>query len=274
MTDETILVRIKKLLALATSSNPHEAAVAAAKAQALLLQHNVAMADVDALDLRKEGVDRFDWSDIVNESNKSMEWRDKLFHAVAGTMWCKGWSDDQRTELYRDSMRRLRWRIKRRTTIIGRPSDVEVARYLYEFLIKTGERLSRDFIAQLEPSEEVWDPEWEEFVPREPAGEWRRGEKNAERHAFLKGFAAEVARRLKAEWQEQRTLLASQSNELMVVREHELADYMSQHGIVLVSAKTYHRSNGNSQGAGKAAGAALQISRGMGGGSASAKELR
>lgn len=274
MTDETILVRIKKLLALAQSSNPNEAAVAAAKAQALLTQHNVAMADVEALSLRKEGVDQFDWSDIVNESNKSLEWRNTLFLRVTQVMWCKGWSADRKTTHFYDSKGRLRWRVTRRSIVIGRPADVEVARYLYDFLVKTGERLSRDFIEQLEPSETIWDEDEYDWIPREPAGEWRRGEKNAERHAFLKGFAQEISNRLWREWHEQRQLLESQSNALMVVREHELADWMKEHGVSLHSTKSYYRSNGNSQGAGKAAAASLQISRGVAGGSSSPKALR
>jgi putative NIF3 family GTP cyclohydrolase 1 type 2 len=43
-----ILDRIQKLIALSTSPNENEAAVAAEKAQALLIEHNLSMADVKA----------------------------------------------------------------------------------------------------------------------------------------------------------------------------------------------------------------------------------
>jgi hypothetical protein len=43
-----ILEKIKKLFALSGSSNPNEAASAAAKAQALLMQHNLTMAHLEA----------------------------------------------------------------------------------------------------------------------------------------------------------------------------------------------------------------------------------
>lgn len=47
-TTAPIIEKIKKLLALANSSNEHEAALAAGHAQRLLSEHNLAMADIDA----------------------------------------------------------------------------------------------------------------------------------------------------------------------------------------------------------------------------------
>ncbi len=46
--DSTVLSKIKKLLALSTSSNPNEAALAAAKAQELLMIHNLTLSQVEA----------------------------------------------------------------------------------------------------------------------------------------------------------------------------------------------------------------------------------
>ena len=47
-TKTPIIEKIKKLLALANSSNEHEAALAAGHAQRLLSEHNLAMADIEA----------------------------------------------------------------------------------------------------------------------------------------------------------------------------------------------------------------------------------
>ena len=47
-TNTAVIEKIKKLLALANSSNEHEAALAAGHAQRLLAEHNLAMADIDA----------------------------------------------------------------------------------------------------------------------------------------------------------------------------------------------------------------------------------
>jgi len=46
MTHEQIVARVQKLLALATSPNEHEAASAAAKAHALLAEHNLSLSEV------------------------------------------------------------------------------------------------------------------------------------------------------------------------------------------------------------------------------------
>lgn len=46
--NHSVIQKIKKLLALANSSNEHEAALAAGHAQRLLSEHNLAMADIDA----------------------------------------------------------------------------------------------------------------------------------------------------------------------------------------------------------------------------------
>src|SRR4051812_49350731 len=42
-----IVEKVRKLLALSTSSNPHEAALAAAKAQNLLAQYNLELSQID-----------------------------------------------------------------------------------------------------------------------------------------------------------------------------------------------------------------------------------
>ena len=48
MEPNPVIEKIKKLLALANSSNEHEAALAASHAQRLLSEHNLAMADIEA----------------------------------------------------------------------------------------------------------------------------------------------------------------------------------------------------------------------------------
>src|SRR3712207_287418 len=71
---DRVVERIKKLLALTSSQNPNEAALAASKAQELLFRHNLSMAMVEAA---TEGgnsayvADRFD-------SGGWMHWRRRL----------------------------------------------------------------------------------------------------------------------------------------------------------------------------------------------------
>src|SRR3954454_9262567 len=77
---DRIVDRVKKLLALSSSQNPHEAALAAAKAQELLFKHNLSLALVEA-ELpggrhSRYVNDRFD-------SGGWMDWRRRLLAAVA-----------------------------------------------------------------------------------------------------------------------------------------------------------------------------------------------
>lgn len=55
-TDKKVVEKIKKLLALATSSEPHEAAAAMRQAQKMMAQHGVSEEDVDQLDVESEQV--------------------------------------------------------------------------------------------------------------------------------------------------------------------------------------------------------------------------
>ena len=61
MKTNPIIEKIQKLLALANSSNEHEAALAAAHAQRLLSEHNLAMADVEAKQQRPQSADKVVW---------------------------------------------------------------------------------------------------------------------------------------------------------------------------------------------------------------------
>ena len=89
-----IVDRVKKLLALSTSANPHEAALAAAKAQELLFRHNLSMAMVEAelADGKASAYvkDRFD-------SGGWMDWRRRFANPAlcTGTAnragWCHAW---------------------------------------------------------------------------------------------------------------------------------------------------------------------------------------
>lgn len=54
MTDkEKILEKLKKLLALSKSDNPHEAALALQRAQKLMLAYNITQADLALSDIRE-----------------------------------------------------------------------------------------------------------------------------------------------------------------------------------------------------------------------------
>lgn len=255
MVDETILVRIKKLLALSESPNPNEAAAAAAKAQALLTQHNLELAQIEAVSFRKEGVEQFDWADVVFPSNKSTQWRSTLFGAVVKTTYCKAWFSHKRGPGKYDAIGRYKRATIRGATVIGRPSDVEVARYLFIYLSRQIEREAQEH-AKAEARPGV------------------RGERNRLYASFLKGMTDTVYWRLINEWEDQRKQEAQFG--LMVVRDGELNDWMQQNGIRLAgSSKHYFRgADPYSYAKGAQAGHDLSLTRGVSGGDAPAKALR
>ncbi len=118
---DRVVERIKKLLALTTSENPNEAALAASKAQELLFRHNLSMAMVEAAtdDNNTYVADRFD-------SGGWMHWRRRLLAAVARNNFCRGVS----------------YQGTREVGIVGEPHNVTVVKHLYAFLVRDIMRLA------------------------------------------------------------------------------------------------------------------------------------
>lgn len=85
---EKILSKIKKLLALAKSNNPHEAANALRLAQKLMQENRLNQVDVDLLEIQMEAV-----SDI-NQANTMPSWSATLARAIEyafGLDVVRGW---------------------------------------------------------------------------------------------------------------------------------------------------------------------------------------
>lgn len=78
-----IVERIQKLLALSQSSNEHEAAAALAKAQALLAEHNLSMAEVQV----RAGVASSYIKSLYNLGSHD-NWRRMLLHQIAKQNFC------------------------------------------------------------------------------------------------------------------------------------------------------------------------------------------
>src|SRR5258708_35854786 len=79
-----IVERIQKLLALSQSSNEHEAASALAKAQALLAEHNLSMAQVQV----KDG-GRSHYLKEVCDLGSRDNWRRLLLGCIARQNFCE-----------------------------------------------------------------------------------------------------------------------------------------------------------------------------------------
>lgn len=135
MTPDLLIARVQKLLRLSTSSNANEAASAAAKAQALIDEHNLSAAmlaidnavpmqgpdDEPIIDFHKAG------APLDRPEGKNLDrWKSALALGVANANGC-------RVYLSSGSI-----------ALVGRASDAETVRYLYGYLTREVERLATE----------------------------------------------------------------------------------------------------------------------------------
>lgn len=122
---ESIVVKIKKLMALSKSGNENEAAFAAAKAQELLVKYNIEMSQVENVKLDREETRLVSEFKELFGTNK-IQWKRDLAFAVAKGNMCKGVSSG--TGMY----------------FLGKKANVEVAQFMYEVIVRDIERIADD----------------------------------------------------------------------------------------------------------------------------------
>jgi len=114
-----LLETIKKLLALSTSPNEHEAASSAAKVQELLFKYKLTMAEVEThKGKEKGGAQVIDIGVDVTSQKNYGRWKPRLANSIACYNFCYALSIG-----------------KSRLVIIGQPQDVEVVKELYNWLV-------------------------------------------------------------------------------------------------------------------------------------------
>ena len=90
-TNETIILKIKKLFALARKNpNPHESEAAAAKAQELLLRYNLSESELDTFRSKTERITRQYYTGHQSPNGlQEVRWKIQLADAVARNNLCK-----------------------------------------------------------------------------------------------------------------------------------------------------------------------------------------
>lgn len=116
-----IIEKIQKLLALANSTNEHEAANAAARAAELMLQHKIDQADLSTDDTAQEEVAEF----RVGKAKNNVGWKGVMLVGLFRAFGCWGVKAGGRG-----------WKI------IGRKSDVDTVRYMFDYLVAEVNRLA------------------------------------------------------------------------------------------------------------------------------------
>jgi hypothetical protein len=133
-TQEEVVQKVAKLLRLATSDNPNEAALAAAKAQELMDRYEISKSMLEEGEQEKESdepiVNFAEKGDPLEEGGKSEQWKNALGMIVAKFNGCRVYVEHAA-------------RYSKKLQIVGRPSDVQAVRYLYEYLKNEVVRLCR-----------------------------------------------------------------------------------------------------------------------------------
>lgn len=140
-----MIEKVRKLLALSQSSNENEAALAAEKAQAMLAEYNLSMADVATED--KVGEDFIIDADDITES---VPWRRQVAGNVARMYFCSYFY----THRYDASTsRRCGYVRKDIHSFVGATHNIVVAKMMFQYLSQTVERLATEGSMQYTPGE-------------------------------------------------------------------------------------------------------------------------
>lgn len=130
-----LLDKIRKLLDLAGNNpNEAEAAAASAKAQALLLEHNLDASLVERGDARRE--------DELVEGG-FYQWQQDLWDAVARLNFCLYWSQKYRRPNGVDAQGRKAL-YGRRHRLVGRTVNVQTTIFMAKYLEEVANRLTKD----------------------------------------------------------------------------------------------------------------------------------
>jgi hypothetical protein len=126
MTRDEVLEKIRKLLRLARSANPHEAGIALAKAMALAQEHKLELDDVDPDQPDKPATTHRETPAFGRLSY------DRKFALILTRRFFRV------SELVQDTLRKTRYgyQIGVKIALIGTPSDCEIALYVYTFLVR------------------------------------------------------------------------------------------------------------------------------------------
>lgn len=129
--DSPIIDRVKKLLRLGTSSNPHEAENAIAAAHALMQKHRISVAEIEmATGIKQENV--IIDPNAAYTAGRIPSWKFILFDIIARHCGCA-------------SYKNRKYREDTTLNLVGRDSDIELAKYLFMYSMNELVRLSDQY---------------------------------------------------------------------------------------------------------------------------------
>ncbi len=242
-TIDNIIARVQKLRALATTSNEHEAANAASAAAKLIDQHQLS-----EMDLQVSGEKAAEPVEIIEtplfRTGRIMLWQDRLSSAIAEhygvSIYIKSYPlpvDIMSPQDGRDTDKGL--------TMVGRPSDAEVVRYMFTWLMPVVVQLTKN-------------------------NAYGRGMAYSQNYAL--GVVEGIRTQLMALRQETKRQVQSQA---MVLLDNRLAVSQAylKTNLKLRTRKSHLRGNEDAMAQGKKVGEKIQLQKGLTGGQTQTKLL-
>ena len=140
MSSENVVSLVKKLLALAESKvNEHEAKLAAMKAQELIAKYNIVISE------EEEESNEIETVDVEVVTGK--KWKINLSVLVANNFRCKCF-----------------WVGKRRCCFYGYKNDAEVAKEVFSFLFKQGNKCANNLVYKYKVTKGFTDGVYKSFI--------------------------------------------------------------------------------------------------------------
>lgn len=182
MNKEKVIKRIQKLLSMAGSKsyNPNEASVAAKRAQELLDKYNINISEVEAKEVTTVDVE-------LVQNRIIDDWKMMLADAMQTAFGIRSLILSTRPPYSGQGIR-----------FVGGEVDVEVAKYTYDFLVETVDRLYE------EGEEEI---------------------------SYKMGVASSICAKLRAMGQEEKEKQAEKKNEIIFIKGRAIQDYLAEQNI-------------------------------------------
>jgi hypothetical protein len=242
---ESLVIKIKKLMALSKSSNENEAALAAAKAQELLVKYNIEMSQVENVKLDREE------TRLVNDFKELfglnvIEWKRDLAFAVAKGNLCKGVYSGK--GMY----------------FLGKKANVEVAQFMYEVIMHDLERIAEEKWQQIQALRKMQEqfPDVDLFSDRSLL--------HVHGKTWKASFYVGAVRTIRDRLEENLTAMEADNpsiTALITLDSAKLKEFMNQQFPKLISVKSAQASYRAAYESGRIAGHDIQFTRGIRSGS-------
>jgi hypothetical protein len=199
---EKIIEQIRSIRRLMDNAGTEgEAAAAAAAMARLLSKYNLDLAEIPVDSESDERDEAISKEEILTQTkNNDYKWREELLTAVASNNFCRV----LHTEKWVDG------KVRAHMILIGQPHNREVAKFLYELLASTLERLSK--------AHSTVSPERKHELELAKALGIKPRYTFSPRRSFLYGAVTTISQRLRAEWIQFATPVDGNDKALVLVK--------------------------------------------------------